>query len=133
MVPAGYVPVRGIRVRDRFRQFAGWASHLLGSPGAFVAAAGLIVAWALLGPRYGWSTEHSLAINSATTVVTFLAVFLIQNTQNRNDAALQLKLDELLRSVHDARNSLIAAEKLPDPAIEQAAEELRSWREGPAG
>ena len=86
-----------------FRQFAATTSRVVGSPWAFLAAAGVILSWALSGPMFGFSDTWQLVINTGTTIVTFLMVFLIQNTQNRDAKAIHLKLDELIRGVGGAR------------------------------
>jgi low affinity Fe/Cu permease len=78
-----------------------------------------MVVWLALGPHYGWSDTYQLVCNSATTVVTFLMVFLLQNSQSRDTAAIHVKLDELIRATNDARNYIIAAETLTDSEIEK--------------
>ena len=93
---------------------AGW----VGSPRAFVAALGIVVLWIASGPHYHYSDTWQLVINTGTTIITFLMVFLIQNTQNRDSRALHLKLDELIRSVHAAHNDMISIEKLSDTELE---------------
>lgn len=102
-----------------FDQVAASVARAAGRPWAFATAVLLIAGWALLGPVYGWSDSHSLFINTATTIVTFLMVFLIQNTQNRDGAAIQVKLDELLRAIDKARNDLIGLERKSEGEIEQ--------------
>ena len=89
-----------------------------GQPVTFTVAALLIVLWVGTGPLFGWSDTWQLVVNTATTIVTFLMVFLIQNSQNRDAAAIQAKLDELIRAVHDARNEFIGIEHLTDREIE---------------
>jgi low affinity Fe/Cu permease len=84
-------------MRATFRAFAALASDWVGSPMAFIVGLGLIVVWAITGPMFGYSDTWQLVVNTATTIVTFLMVFLIQNTQNRDARAIHLKLDELLR------------------------------------
>ncbi|HEX8642624.1 MAG TPA: low affinity iron permease family protein [Allosphingosinicella sp.] len=91
---------------------------LAGQPAAFIAAFGLILLWLASGPLFAWSDTWQLVVNTATTIVTFLMVFLIQNSQNRDAAALQAKLDELLRPVEGARAEFIGIEHLPDHEIE---------------
>jgi low affinity Fe/Cu permease len=96
------------------RHVAGWAGHPLG----FSSAVATVVLWALLGPVFGFSDSWQLVINTGTTIVTFLMVFLIQNTQNRDTQALQIKLDELLRITKGAHYALIDLEELTDREIE---------------
>jgi low affinity Fe/Cu permease len=103
--------------KDHFGQFANSCSSYLGSRWAFAAAVGVIVAWAITGPIYHYSDTWQLIINTGTTIVTFLMVFLIQNTQNRDAVTIQLKLDELLRGVAGARTSLVDLENLSDEDI----------------
>jgi low affinity Fe/Cu permease len=94
-----------------FSRFASRISQWMGAPWAFLAAVLVIVVWLLTGPIFGFSTEWQLVINSGTTIVTFLMVFLIQNTQNRDARAIHLKLDELLRATPKARNEFMEAEE----------------------
>ena len=94
---------------DGFRRFANTASRGLGTPFAFSIAALVVLAWAVTGPLFHFSDSWQLVINTGTTVVTFLMVFLIQATQNRDATALHLKLDELIRSTREARNTFAAA------------------------
>ncbi|HWO26869.1 MAG TPA: low affinity iron permease family protein [Kofleriaceae bacterium] len=102
-----------------FHKLAGGASHAVGSPYAFLASVALIVGWLVSGPVFGYSDTWQLIINTTTTIVTFLMVFLIQNTQNRDSLALHLKLDELIRATKGARNSLIDLAKLSDEQLHQ--------------
>jgi low affinity Fe/Cu permease len=97
-----------------FRKFARRTADVLGSSVAFMTAVTVVLVWAGTGPIFHFSDTWQLVINTGTTVVTFLMVFLIQNTQNRDAVALHLKLDELLRSVHEARTGLVALEDLSD-------------------
>jgi low affinity Fe/Cu permease len=97
-------------------------SALMGSPWAFIVAAGIVIAWAVTGPIFNYSTDWSLAINTITTVITFLMVFLIQNTQNRDARAIHLKLDELLRAVPGARKEFMEAEEEDLDEIEREKE-----------
>jgi low affinity Fe/Cu permease len=101
-------------MKDVFRQFANAASEAGGSPWMFIGAVSIIVLWALSGPVFGFSDTWQLVINTGTTIVTFLMVFLVQNTQNRDAKAVHLKLDELLRAVHGARTGLVNLEALSD-------------------
>jgi low affinity Fe/Cu permease len=105
------------RIRNVFRIFARTSSSILGSAWAFITAILIIVVWALTGPMFHFSDTWQLIINTGTTIVTFLMVFLIQNTQNRDAKAVHLKLDELIRAVHGARNRLVDLEKLSDEEL----------------
>jgi len=100
-----------------FTRFANQVSKLAGRPMTFVACAGLVVVWAACGPLAGFSETWQLIINTSTTIITFLMVFLIQNTQNRDNAALQAKLDELIK-MSDADNAFIGIEHMTDEELE---------------
>lgn len=115
-------------MRDAFNRFAVQASMMLGSPWAFGFALLLIVGWALMGPVFGFSDRWELLINTSTTIVTFLMVFLIQNTQNRDITSVQLKLDELIRSIDGARNHLICLEDIPDAEREKLKQEFTALK-----
>ena len=112
-------------LNDIFHHVARTAARHMGDPLAFVLAIGVIVAWAVTGPIFGWSDTWQLIINTGTTIVTFLMVFLIQNTQNRDSEAMQLKLDELIRATKSARNALLDLENLSEAEIEKLREEFR--------
>lgn len=105
--------------REKFRKFAHRTSVITGSPIAFGTAIVLIGIWLLLGPVYRYSDTWQLIINTSTTIITFLMVFLIQNTQNRDSGALHLKLDELIRAVHGARNELVELEEMTDEELDE--------------
>jgi low affinity Fe/Cu permease len=105
-------------MHEAFRRFAQTAAQLVGSAWAFILAAVVIVVWAITGPVFGFSDTWQLVINTGTTIVTFLMVFLIQNTQNRDAKSLHLKLDELIRGVHGARTGLVALEELSDSELD---------------
>ena len=113
---------------ELFHKIARCVSHAIGSPLAFMIALLVIVAWAGSGPLFGFSDTWQLVVNTSTTVVTFLVVFLIQNTQNHDSRALHLKLDELLRAVKEARNSLVDLEELSDPELAKLEAEFRRLR-----
>ena len=97
---------------------------LAGQPAAFITAFALILLWLVCGPVFGWSDTWQLVVNTATTIVTFLMVFLIQNSQNRDGAAMQAKLDELIRAVQEARNEFIGIEHQTDREIEAIRRDL---------
>ena len=105
--------------RSWFPAFARWAANISGSPVTFALALITIIVWAITGPVFGYSDTWQLVINTGTTIVTFLMVFLIQNTQNRDTQAVQLKLDELIRVTKGARNLMIDLEELDDTQIER--------------
>ena len=112
-----------------FRQFAQRTSQLMGSPWSFMAALVIIFGWAVTGPMFHFSDTWQLIINTSTTIITFLMVFLIQNTQNRDAQAMHLKLDELLRAVNSARTGLVELQDLPDEAIEELRAEFHALAE----
>src|SRR5207249_4110012 len=112
-------------MNDLFRKFAHITSEIVGSPWAFIAAVAIIVAWLVSGPIFGFSDTWQLVINTGTTIITFLMVFLIQNTQNRDAKAIHLKLDELIRSIQGARNRLVDLEDLTDEELKQLQEEFK--------
>jgi low affinity Fe/Cu permease len=119
-------------VSDAFRIFARRSSMVLGSAWAFASAILIIVIWALTGPAFHYSNTWQLIINTGTTIVTFLMVFLIQNTQNRDAKAAHLKLDEVIRALKGARNQLIDLEKLSDEdltSLERQFERVRKKAE----
>jgi low affinity Fe/Cu permease len=112
----------------RFGRFAARSSHYLGSRWAFVAAIGVIVAWAITGPIFHYSDTWQLVINTGTTIVTFLMVFLIQNTQNRDARAIHLKLNELIHAVDKAKNKMIDVENLSDIELDELAKTYEKIR-----
>jgi low affinity Fe/Cu permease len=109
-------------INSPFTRFAKRTSLLTGRPVTFLIAALLIVGWAVSGPIFGYSDSWQLFINTVTTTVTFLMVFLIQNTQNRDTEALQIKLDELIRAQKDANNALLDLEELDDDELDRIRE-----------
>jgi low affinity Fe/Cu permease len=120
-------------MRKFFSDVASKAAVWMGQPGAFIGAALACLVWAVSGPFFNYSDTWQLVINTATTVLTFLAVFLIQNSQNRDAAAMQAKLDELLRAVDKAREKFIGIEHLTDQQIELVRAALERYAEDAKG
>jgi len=112
-----------------FRACCQWVAGVAGSPVAFTASCLIIFLWLVSGPFFHYSDTWQLIINTATTIVTFLMVFLIQNTQNRDTKAIQLKLDELIRAVEGARNRLVSLETMTDAELDTLEREFRRLRE----
>jgi low affinity Fe/Cu permease len=117
------------RMRDAFAVFARGSSRVLGTPWAFIIALAIIVIWGVSGHIFHYSDTWQLIINTGTTIVTFLMVFLIQNTQNRDAKAVHLKLDELIRALKGARNRLVDLEKLSDDELKHLEEQFTRLRE----
>jgi low affinity Fe/Cu permease len=115
-------------MNEMFRKFANKISIAVGMPWAFLLAVLIIVVWAITGPIFKFSDTWQLVINTGTTIVTFLMVFLIQNTQNRDAKAIHLKLDELIRSIGSARNTLVDLEDLSDEELERLQKEFERLR-----
>ncbi|MEP7292261.1 MAG: low affinity iron permease family protein [Chloroflexota bacterium] len=116
-------------MNEFFRKFAHRTSGIVGSPWSFIVAVAVIIVWAVTGPIFHFSDTWQLVINTSTTIVTFLMVFLIQNTQNRDAKAIHLKLDELIRSVDTARNNLVDLEDLSDEELAKLEAEFKRFRE----
>lgn len=114
---------------ELFHKIASRISNTAGSPSAFIGAIIIITVWVLTGPTFHFSDTWQLIINTGTTIVTFLMVFLIQNTQNRDAKATHIKLDELLRGVKGARTGLVDIEELPDMELERLHNEFRELHE----
>jgi len=117
-------------MNDLFHRIARRCAEIMGSHWSFLGAVALCALWGTLGPLFGYSDSWQLVINTGTTVMTFLAVFLIQNTQNRDGLAIQLKLDELIRAVGRARNRLVNLEECTDEELEALHEEFKRLQKG---
>ena len=102
-----------------FTRFAKWTARMSGRPAAFAVAVSVIILWALTGPLFDYSDTWQLVINTGTTIITFLMVFLIQNTQNRDSEAMQVKLDELIRAMQGAHNALLDLEELEERDLDR--------------
>lgn len=113
---------------DRFGKFAARSAHYLGSRWSFIAAIGVIVVWGVTGPIFHYSDTWQLVINTGTTIVTFLMVFLIQNTQNRDARAIHLKLNELIHAVDKAKNQMMDVENLSDLELEELTKTYERMR-----
>jgi low affinity Fe/Cu permease len=116
-------------IRDRFVSFSKAISAAVGSVWAFVFSVFVVIVWACLGPVFQYSDTWQLVINTSTTIVTFLMVFLIQSTQNRDAKAIHLKLDELIRATVGARNDLVDLEELSEDELEHLAKEFSHFRD----
>ena len=116
-------------MREFFRIFAQRTSQIVGSAWAFLLAAAAIVVWGVTGPVFHFTDTWQLVINTGTTIITFLMVFLIQNTQNRDARAMHLKLDELLRAVREARTEMVDLEDLADADLDRLQRQFQRLRE----
>lgn len=112
-------------MKEAFRQFAKRTAEAVGTPAAFLAAIVLILLWGGMGGAFHYSDTWQLVINTGTTIVTFLMVFLIQNTQNRDSKAIHLKLDELIKGIRGARNSIIDLDRLTDDQLKRLEDEYK--------
>lgn len=110
--------MRPTKSRSWFNRFAKWTARISGRPSAFGLAAAVILVWICTGPLFGFGDTWQLVINTGTTIVTFLMVFLIQNTQNLDSEAMQVKLDELIRSIEGAHNALLDLEQLEEDELD---------------
>jgi low affinity Fe/Cu permease len=117
-------------MRISFRKLAHGCAQVVGSPWAFVLALGTTVLWAITGPHFHYSDTWQLVINTGTSVSTFLVVFLIQNTQNRDAKVMHMKLDELIRAIQPARTELVQMEELSDQQLEVLQKEFQTFRDG---
>ena len=129
--------MRPTKSRTWFTRLTKTTAHAVGRPIAFIVAAAAIAVWAITGPLFGFSDTWQLVINTATTIVTFLMVFLIQSTQNRDAEAMQVKLDEIIRAIGNARNEVLDLEELEEQdldriraAYEELARKARGERQG---
>ena len=112
-------------MQELFRKFANKTSELVGTSWSFMMAVGIIVVWAVTGPMFHYSDTWQLVINTGTTIITFLMVFLIQNTQNRDAKGIHLKLDELIKATKGARNDMMDLDKLSDVQLKQLESEYK--------
>jgi low affinity Fe/Cu permease len=118
-------------MHDFFRKLARHVSNAIGSPYAFVIAVLAVLVWAATGPLFGFSDTWQLVINTSTTIATFLVVFMIQNTQNRDSKALHLKIDELIHAIKGARNTMVNLEDLSDQELARLESEFKRLRNDP--
>jgi len=118
-------------MNEIFRRFSRKTAVTVGSSWAFIAASAIVIVWAATGPVFHYSDTWQLVINTGSSIVTFLMVFIIQNTQNRDTKAIQLKLDELIKATSGARNSLIALDRLSDEKLKQLEKEYQRLCEIP--
>jgi len=120
-------------MNEFFAKMAKDVSAAVGSPYAFVIAASSVILWAVTGPVFGYSERWQLVINTGTTIITFLMVFVIQSAQNRDQKAIQLKLDELLRAIGEAETGLVDLENMDDEALKELEGSFKALHEQHAG
>jgi low affinity Fe/Cu permease len=111
--------LRPTKSRSAFSRFAKWTARATGRPATFILAALVVVVWAVTGPLFGFSDTWQLVINTGTTIITFLMVFLIQSTQNRDSEAMQVKLDEIIRAIGNAKNEVLDLEELEEQDLDE--------------
>jgi low affinity Fe/Cu permease len=117
------------KTSSRFGRFARWSARAAGQPGAFLIAMTTLILWAASGPVFDYSDTWQLIINTGTTIITFLMVFLIQNTQNRDSEAMHVKLDELIRVQKGARNTLLDLEELEESELDRLRDDYEKLAE----
>ena len=125
--------MRPTKSKSWFTRFAKWTARLAGRPITFLAAVAIIVAWGITGPIFGFSDTWQLIVNTGTTIITFLMVFLIQNTQNRDSEAMQVKLDELIRATKGAQTALLDLEELEDEELDRIRDDYQKIAEQARG